>query len=174
MIQGPAESAGSGRVSGATPATTVDRLCASIERVFSTMVHRPLVPLERYEGTPHVPGNVVGTVGFAGSSNGLVTVGCSTAAAREITAGLLELTEAEVGDDLVDAIGEVANMVAGSFRTAMAAGTDGWAITMPVVTIGDHFSIKYSSDTYQVVCPYRMGAHDLYVELVVQPAGSVP
>jgi chemotaxis protein CheX len=158
----------------ASMSKTVESLCNAIERVFATMVHRPLTPLARYEGTPRVPGSVVGTVGFTGSSNGLVTVGCSTAAAREITAGLLDLTAAEIGDDIVDAIGEVANMVAGSFRTAMAAGTEGWAITMPVVTIGENFSIKYSSETYRVVCPYQMGPHDLYVELVVQPAGSVP
>ena len=67
MTLGPAEGTDSDGVGEVRLATTVDRLCTCIERVFSTMVHRPLVPLERYEGTPRVPGSVVGTVGFASS-----------------------------------------------------------------------------------------------------------
>jgi chemotaxis protein CheX len=119
--------------------------------------------------------NVVSTVGFAGSSSGLVTLGCSSDAAREITASLLGLDPGDVESELADAIGEMTNMIAGQFRNRMS-DDDGWALTTPFSTIGRDFATVYAAGTQRVVCPFSMGRHALFVELVLQaehrrPAG---
>jgi chemotaxis protein CheX len=141
----------------------------STVEVFETMVARPLVPGIPAVAAARPPASVVATVGFAGSASGLVSFCGSRAAGLEITAALLGLSVDAVAGDLPDAIGEVANMVAGSFRTKMSHSADRWAITMPVVTIGEDFLQKYSTGAVRVICPFTMGTHDVFVELVLQP-----
>lgn len=163
-----AAEAAEGAVAGRSQAM-VERLVEATLDVFATMIARPLRSAPPQFNVGQQTAAVVATVGFAGSSRGLVAVCCSSAAAREITAAMLGLEPDAVADDVPDAMGEVANMVAGGFRTKMSSGEDRWEITMPVVTIGEHFTITYSSDTFRVVCPFTMGPHEIVVELVVQP-----
>jgi chemotaxis protein CheX len=137
--------------------------------VFDTMIGKSLVPSGPPTiNTPRPPATVVGTVGFAGSANGLVCFGTSRAAAVEITAAMLGLEASEVADDMPDAIGEVTNMITGSFRTRMAKEGNGWSITMPVVTVAEDMLVRYSSSAMRTVCPFTMGEHVVFVELVLQ------
>ncbi|NOT24523.1 MAG: chemotaxis protein CheX [Acidobacteria bacterium] len=148
----------------------VDALVRSALDVFATMVALPLVAGVPTISDARPPANVIGTVGFAGSISGLVSFCGTRVASLEITAALLGSSVDAVAGDLPDAIGEVANMIAGSFRTKMSHSEDRWAITMPVVTIGEDFLQKYSSSAVRVICPLTMGTHQLFVELVLQPA----
>ena len=69
--------------------------------------------------------------------------------------------------EVADAIGEITNMVAGSFRTKMAAEGDAWAISVPTVTIGSDFYIKPMTNGRRVLLPFRMGEQEIFVELIV-------
>ena len=98
----------------------------------------------------------------------LVAVYTAFEAANEITAAMLGIEPAEVDGELPDAIGELANMIAGSFRTRMAAVRgETWAISVPTVIVGRDFYTKYVSDVQRVVCPFQMGPHEVLVELIV-------
>ena len=66
-----------------------------------------------------------------------------------------------------DAIGEITNMVAGSFRTRMATDGDAWAISIPTVTMGSDFYMTALTDGRRTLLPFKMGEHEIYVELVV-------
>jgi chemotaxis protein CheX len=151
-------------------ADMVSTLIGSAVEVFETMVGIPLAVGVPAVGAPRPSTNVVGTVGFGGSSSGLVSFGCSKAAALEITRALLGSDEDSAVADLADSIGEITNMVAGSFRTKMATSEDRWAISVPTVTVGDDFLIKCGSNTCYVICPLAMGEHEMFVELVLQHA----
>lgn len=148
----------------------VDALVRSALEVFATMVARTLVPGVPTIANSRPQANVIGTVGFAGSTSGLVSFCGTRLASLEITAALLGSSIDSVAADLPDAIGELANMIAGSFRTKMSHGADRWAITMPVVTLGEDFLQKYSSSAVRVICPLMMDDHELFLELVLQPA----
>jgi chemotaxis protein CheX len=110
---------------------------------------------------------MVGSVGFAGSSTGLVAFHLSVDAAREITTAMLGIEIDEEG--LPDAVGEVTNMIAGAFRTRMAAFQDAWAISVPTVTVGSDFYIKPISTGDRVIVGFTMDAHELFVELIITP-----
>jgi chemotaxis protein CheX len=110
---------------------------------------------------------IVGTVGFAGSSTGLVAFHISIEAARDITSAMLGIEIDEEG--LPDAVGEVTNMIAGAFRTRMAAFQDAWAISVPTVTIGTDFYIKPISTGDRVIVAFHMDTHELFVELIITP-----
>ena len=110
---------------------------------------------------------MVGAVGFAGSSTGLVAFHLSVDAAREITSAMLGVDIDEEG--LADAVGEVTNMIAGAFRTRMAAFQEPWAISVPTVTVGSDFYIKPISTGDRVIVGFAMDAHELFVELIITP-----
>lgn len=146
----------------------VDKLVASTEEVFATMVFRSLARGLPIEGEALRPGsNVVGTIGFAGSSTGLVAFYSTLDAAREIAGAMLGQPPEEVNGEVPDAIGEVTNMIAGSFRTRMAAEGDVWAISIPTVTMGSDFYIKPMTRGRRVLLPFRMDDHEIFVELIV-------
>ena len=57
------------------------------------------------------------TIAFTGKTSGLVLFYASIDTAKQITASMLGMEPSAVGDEMHDAIGELTNMIAGSFRT---------------------------------------------------------
>lgn len=146
----------------------VETLQSATEEVFETMIFRNLTSQSPIEGDALRPqSNVVGTVGFVGSASGLVAFYSTLDGAREIAGSMLGMDAAEVNGEMADAIGEVTNMIAGSFRTRMAAGGEPWAITVPTVTVGSDFYIKPHVQGRRVLIPFKMEAHEIFVELIL-------
>jgi chemotaxis protein CheX len=144
------------------------QLLVATEEVFETMVFRPLTACPPMNGDASRPAsNVVATVSFVGHRRGLVAFHSSLAAAHEIAGAMLGVPVDTVNGDMPDAIGEIANMIAGSFRTKLAASEPASAIAVPSVTIGSDFCTRYGGDVKRVLCPFHMGDHVIYVELIL-------
>lgn len=159
-----------------THTALVGKLTEATIEVFETMVFRTVEALEVIEGHAPVPPpeatvtgivKVVGSVGFAGSQSGLVTFHSSIEAAKGIAAAMLGMTAEEVDGEVPDAIGEITNMIAGSFRTKMAADGDAWAISVPTVTVGSDFRMRPTACKHRALLPFRMGDTAVYVELIL-------
>jgi chemotaxis protein CheX len=149
--------------------SAIDVLVGATTDVFETMVFRALSAKEPSWGYDVRPkAQVVGTVGFTGSSNGLVAFHATTEVAREVASAMLG---GPVEDDaLPDVVGEITNMIAGAFRTRMARPDDLWAITVPTVTSGTDFSIKPITTGDRAIVGFDMDGHELFVELIITPA----
>jgi chemotaxis protein CheX len=153
----------------------VDDLVAATRDAFKTMVFRDVEAATGFEGDALRPAaNVVSTVSFAGATSGLVVLYSTLEGATVITASMLGIDPASVNGELPDAIGELTNLIAGSFRTRMAQRRGGvWAISVPSVSIGSDFYTTCVSDAQRVLCPFRMraesgaGSFELFVELIV-------
>lgn len=160
------------------PLEVLTELLAECARdVFATMVGRPLTDKSPVEGEALRPAsNVVGIVGFTGTYSGLVVFYTTLEAAREITARLVGMDDpsASSRDEVADAIGEVTNMIAGSFRTRMAGDGDAWAITVPTVTMGSDFYIKPMTSGRRALLPFRMGSCEVLVELIASKRRARP
>ena len=148
----------------------VETLAICTRDVFDTMVGRALTEKTPLDGDALRPAsNLVGMIGFTGSTSGLVVFYTTYEAAREITAGLLGMDDPGEAsrDEVVDAIGEVTNMIAGSFRTRLATEGDAWAISVPTVTLGSDFYIKPVTTGRRTMLPFGMGQHEVFVELIL-------
>ena len=147
----------------------IDELTAATRDVFKTMVFQDVQASSPTSGEALRPGtNVVGTVAFAGKTSGLVVFYSTLDAATVITASMLGIEPAGVNGELPDAIGELTNMIAGSFRTRVAhVRGETWATSVPTVTVGSDFYTKFVSDVQRVLCPFRMNGAELFVELIV-------
>lgn len=142
-------------------------LVSATEEVFDTMLAIPIQSQPAVTGPLDVPANVVATVAFAGHRKGLVVVYTSLAAARHITSTMLGIPLQEVNGEVPDAMGEIANMVAGQFRNRLAAIEPPSDISVPTVTIGTDFSTLYSSAVQRSRCPFDMQGEPISVELIL-------
>lgn len=148
----------------------VDTLATCAREVFDTMVGLPLTEKRPLAGDALRPAsNMVGTVGFTGSSSGLVVFYTTFDAARMITASLLGMDDPADAerDEVVDAIGEITNMIAGSFRTRLAIQGDAWAISVPTVTLGSDFYIKPVTTGRRTLLSFGLAEHEVLVELIL-------
>lgn len=153
----------------------VDDLVAATRDAFMTMVLCDVEAASGFQGDALRPGaNVVSTVAFTGTTSGLVVFYSTLECATVITASMLGVDPKSVTGELTDAIGELTNLIAGSFRTRIAQRRGGaWAISTPSVSIGSDFYTTCVSDAQRVLCPFRLraesdaGSFELFVELIV-------
>lgn len=144
-------------------------LVEATEEVFETMVCRAIEPGVPLNGLAlDTAATVVATVAFAGEWSGLVAFHSATHSARAIAGAMLGIAAHEVDGEMPDAMGEVANMIAGGFRMRLKSrGTD-VAISIPTVITGTDFHTRYVTRVSRVLCPFRLedGA-TVFVELIV-------
>ena len=150
------------------PDDLLAQLITSTHEVFETMVFTSLRSRTPIQGEAQRPqSNVVGTVAFAGERCGIVAFYSTTETAKKITGAMLGMPSGEVNGEMPDAIGEITNMIAGTFRTKMAAFGHPWAISIPTVTIGSDFYTKYVSNVRRALCPFTMDDGEIFVELIL-------
>lgn len=106
--------------------------------VFLMMVASELsVPV----GDPPVMSEVAGMVGLAGELCGVLTVRCSQASARKVACHMLGVSEDEAAAQATDAVGEICNMVAGSFKAKISGLEDKCMLSVPTVISGDRYEL---------------------------------
>lgn len=149
------------------PESIVASLVSATEEVFDTMLALPLSALPEATGAPDAPANVVATVAFAGHRRGLVVIYSSMTAARTITGAMLGIDAQDVTTEVPDAMGEIANMVAGTFRLRLTAVEPPSDISVPTVTIGSDFTTLYSSAVHRRRCPFVLHGEPISVELIL-------
>jgi chemotaxis protein CheX len=150
------------------PTDILSYLVSATEEVFETMVFQTIEPLPAIAADHERPrSNVVASVAFAGHRRGLVAFHSSLATARGIAGSMLSIPADMVNGEMPDAIGEVANMIAGTFRNKLAAVEPASAIATPTITIGSDFSTHCVSHVRRAFCPFTLEGQRIYVELVL-------
>jgi chemotaxis protein CheX len=113
------------------------------KEVFSTMVgmedllHLP----SQIEPKTHFKNCVTAMVGMAGTFSGLVSIHTPQSLALQITSSMLGMEVSGVDDDVRDALGEIANMIAGSFKLHLSRGGADIRISTPSVVTGSEYVV---------------------------------
>ena len=154
----------------ATASAGIAKLAEATLEVFETMVFTTLTPGTPDHDGPQPPASVMGAVGFLGSSSGTVSFFATDDGACQIAAMLLGSSPEEALEQMPDAVGEITNMVAGTFRAKMAQGGETLMITTPTVTRGSDFHAQHFHVVSRSLCSFAMGEHTVWVELVLQAA----
>jgi len=117
----------------------LDELAKAAYEVFEIMVGTSLDAAT--ENTAPFVSDFTAIVGIAGSMCGLVGLHTSSECARRMAAKMLGTDEVGAAGDVQDAMGEVCNMIAGSFKARIAGLADGCALSVPTVIIGRDFAL---------------------------------
>lgn len=112
--------------------------------VFTTMLSLRLESKAPFANPrPLSESDVTALIGIAGDRQGFVSIHCTQAQARDFTARMLGLEREEVTDpdSVLDAMGEIVNMVAGNVKCGYSA-SGRLLISLPTVVTGAQVRIK--------------------------------
>ena len=121
-----------------TQADISSLLVTNTEKVFSVMLGmtvsaRDAVQHQNIEG---VDGNVVSLVGFVGEWIGTGSVCCNSEMACRISSRMLMTEYAAVNEEVLDAVGEITNMIIGNFKDAAEQLLGPLGLSTPTVIYG--------------------------------------
>jgi chemotaxis protein CheX len=145
---------------------TMIRAESSLMTAGETFAAPDYAPLE-----PHRP-QVVGTVGFIGSANGLIYLYFDLAFARFCTCQLTGMTEGELeenGDEVInDAIGELTNMTVGTFKNALCDAGYPCKLTIPSIVRGTNFSIEPIGAATRHIFNFNCAGHLIVADILLE------
>ncbi len=134
--------------------------------VFSTMLMMDLVVGDPVEGAGgEILSNITSMLGLGGDIRGMLAVHCPAAVAMAITSGFLGMDVDELDEDVQDAIGEIANMVAGNLKVAFAGYDLKLELAIPSSIVGESYRVGGMLGARRVAVPFAMESGQFLVEL---------
>lgn len=161
---------------GATPKTNPTRAVsprnawptilrdATVE-VFFMMVGAMVLTPE--VGDHLVLAEVTGMVGIAGPLSATLSLRCSLDSATRIASQMLGVSREKAAAQKFDAIGEVCNMVAGSFKEKIGLG-DQCMLSVPTVLTGKDYQIRSRSVYVRVELPVLYEHEPIWIALDIR------
>ncbi|HWF02790.1 MAG TPA: chemotaxis protein CheX [Candidatus Angelobacter sp.] len=116
-------------------ASWINYMHASLDEVFNMMLGVKVTPCEG----PEVTAELTAMVGLAGSLCGLFTIRCSSATGSNLAEKMLGTPECE--DQVLDALGEICNMLAGSFKSRIPEIADTCMLSVPTTIAGSNYHV---------------------------------
>jgi chemotaxis protein CheX len=105
-------------------------------------------------------------IGLGGGMRGLLAIHCPASVAQAITGAFLGMEVDELNDDVKDAIGEIANMVAGNLKVSYAKIAINLDLAIPTSIAGESFSVSGLAGADRIVVPLKMAGETFWVELM--------
>lgn len=145
-------------------------LIADVRDVFVTMVgvedldHLPL----QIDVTTHFKECLTAMVGLAGTYNGLVSVHLPWPLAIRFTSLMLGMEVSEIDADVNDAMGEVANMIAGSFKQHLSKGGSDIHLSTPSVVNGSDYMVSSGSSIENITLKFASNEDWFIVSLSIE------
>jgi chemotaxis protein CheX len=134
--------------------------------VFSTMLMVELEVVEIIEGSGgDIPANITSMIGLGKDIRGMLAVHCPAAVAKDITGTFLGMEVTEIDEDVKDAIGEIANMVAGNLKISFGKNGKDIELAIPTTVVGESFSTSGMSGAHRVVVCFSMNGTVFMIEL---------
>jgi chemotaxis protein CheX len=84
--------------------------------------------------------DITSMIGLAGSLCGVISIRCTSEAARAIAAKMLGQAEVDSDRSMRDAMAEIVNMVAGNFKSKLS-GSDHCMLSIPTVITGGDYQL---------------------------------
>ncbi|MBL8754144.1 MAG: response regulator [Planctomycetes bacterium] len=112
---------------------------------------------------------VIGSIGVAGFLTGSISLFLPKSLARRAVAAMLMLDSPDgmADAELVDAIGELTNMVGGSIKTELFQKAPLFDISVPSVYIGDDLARRTVSDDLCFHVPFQIAGESFSVEFLM-------
>ncbi len=127
------------------------------KEVFNTMIMMDVVdsyPL--LEPVTKFHCSITGMVGLAGTYTGILSIHCPKPFAMKITSNMLGMAVDEVGEDVNDALGEIANMLGGYVKQLLSKGGLDISLSIPTVISGEDYTINAMTDSDCVIIPFNV------------------
>jgi chemotaxis protein CheX len=144
-----------------------NEIITGTQDVFSTMLMVDLTSQAVVENSKcDIQSNLTSMIGLGGGIRGFLAVHCPASVAKAITSEFLGMDVDELDDDVKDAIGELANMVAGNLKVSYAKIDINIELALPASIVGESFHVGGINDARRIIVPFKMADDLLWVELM--------
>jgi chemotaxis protein CheX len=138
-----------------------DLIQVAVEEVFQMMVGGQATFLPNSELEKK---DFSAMVGLAGAMCGVFTVSAPADAARAIAASMLGADSVD-NTSIMDAMGEVTNMVAGNFKSKIIALAEGCMLSVPTVVAGGDYEMHSLADGFRTQLCFEFSGQKFCVAL---------
>ena len=140
-------------------------LDASVEEVFSLMLG---VNSQRYTGPAEASEleSVTAVVGFGGVLSGACVFRSGASAAIKIAAHMTGMEFTEVDDTVKDGIGEICNMLAGTWKGKVPELAANCGLSVPAVITGQNYKLHVQSPEFKLHHTYHFDDASFEVTII--------
>jgi chemotaxis protein CheX len=139
------------------------------QEIFQTMLMMEANPGQAITERPKgFVNSISAIVGMAGVNKGMLAIHIPASTALIITSSFLMMEVTEVDDDVKDAIGELANMVAGSIKADLTEQGMEFKLSIPSVVCGAEYEIACLTESDGVSIPFSIEGGEFLVEFHLQ------
>jgi|HubBroStandDraft_1064217.scaffolds.fasta_scaffold58390_3 chemotaxis protein CheX len=141
-------------------------LDASVEEVFEMMVGLKCRRTTASEPPAYHTASVTAVVGFGGLLSGACIFRLGSETAIKVAAHMTGIEFAEVDDTVKDAVGEVCNMLAGSWKGKVPELAANCGLSVPAVITGSDYNLHVQAPEFQLHHAYAFEGHTFAVTIV--------
>lgn len=144
----------------------------------TTSVFQTMLGCELTRGQPALKTNrtpeyeVSGLIGLTGKCQGMVVVSLGRDTAISATEIMLSERPDGLNSDVVDAVGEIANMIAGAAKSQLEQYE--LSVGLPSVICGKNHSIGFPSNSTPIVLPFESTIGPVCVEVGLSESVTAP
>ena len=155
-----------------TPEEIAAIIGTTTENVFATMLGLEVQagPVDAQSKLTQEDGKVVCLVSFTGQWNGSGSISCSALLACAISGKLLMSEYEAVNDEVLDAMGEMANMIIGNFKDEAAAALGALSLGTPTVIYGNNFQTRNWNGQSWIAVPFCCEGERFEVKICLVPS----
>jgi len=137
---------------------------SAAREVFEVMLGTKLDP---FQDDPLLVTEMIAMVGLSGSVAGVVSFHCTAQGARQMAAKMLGAAASpeEEDDTARDAVGEICNMVAGTFKNKLGQVGDECKLSVPTIISGAECSMQTNASGTHVQMPFTYEGSPIAVAL---------
>ena len=140
-------------------------LASTMQTMLGCSLERGKLTLKSNHVTMH---DYSGVIGLSGKAVGTVVISLSKEMAVKATCKLLEVEESEITpEDITDAVGELANVVAGGAKAQLEEYE--MSASLPTVITGPGHEVMFPSSVTPLVAPYESAWGSLTLEFGMTP-----
>lgn len=140
---------------------------AATQDVFSTMLMLDVAGEDlTAQGKRQIQSNITSMIGLGGGIRGMLAVHCPAKVAKSITSQFLGMEVEELDADVKDAIGEIANMIAGNLKISFAGAGVAVELAIPTSVIGESFRVTGITGATRHYISFQLESGSFWVELL--------
>ena len=142
------------------------KIVKTTEEIFNTMIFMEVsadVPFE--QGKHDLGCHISAMIGLTGGFSAMLGIHCPETVGLAITGTMLDMEIEEIDADVKDALGEIANMVAGGLKEKFAAEDIALELAIPTAISGKSYTIASSTRSHRVVIPFSIEAGQFFIEM---------
>jgi chemotaxis protein CheX len=136
-----------------------EMLFAATQEMFTSMLGSEIQQLSASEAERSTPfDGVLSLIGLAGALIGNGALVCSAEAACGLSSRLLDAEFSSVDEQVLDAVGEITNMIVGGFKNLLESQVGPMQMSVPSVIFGENISTRDAKADVSVSVRYAFPA----------------